>query len=415
MKKALFVLLGIMLISLGFAQELIGLPNPASVYCDGEGYTSRIITAEDGSQSGICVFRDGTFCGQWDYYNGECQPQLISSPTLEECTPNIEGVCSEKYESVCGSDGKTYYNSCFAENNCIEVVSQGACLLAEAAEPELIEQAPTPEPVISTEQPELLVNLPLVSEVKPEVAEKVNALVVKPAELFSPILSEVTNLQVNLAVEEEKVVYKIALPEELSVYKEEGTTEAVLKLETIEQPIELKLVAQKIEIGNEQIVEYNNAMEKGELALVSIQAQSMDLIAYPFEIIAKPNAYKLVFPLELEEQDLAVEVSKDLRIKENILSLVDENGVYDIRVLPPQVYSAVTANEKAVLKTMVLKVEESEAVYELKVEQPFNALWFIPSTAEVDYKVNAGTGEVEMVAPWWTVFGDASALELSLE
>ncbi|MCK4319804.1 DUF333 domain-containing protein [Candidatus Micrarchaeota archaeon] len=414
MKKALFVLLGIMLVSLGFAQEVIGMPNPSSVYCVGEGYTSRIITAEDGSQYGICVFTDGTFCGQWDYYNGECQPQPISSPTLEECTPNIEGVCSELYEPVCGSDEKTYYNSCFAENNCIKVISHGACLVSEVAEPEIIEEAP-PELVVSTEQPELLVNLPLVSEVKPEIAEKVDTLVVKPAEVFSPVLSEITNLQIDLVVEEEKVVYKIALPEELSVYKEEGTTEPVLKLETIEQPVELKLVEQKIEIGNEQIIEYSNAMEKGELALVSTQAQSMDMIAYPFEIVAKPNAYELVFPLELEEQKFAVEVSKDLRIKENILSLVDEEGVYDIKVLPPQIYSAATKNEKAVLKNMALKVEELKAVYELKVEQPFNALWIIPSTAEVDYKISADTGEVEMVAPWWTVFGDSSALELSIE
>jgi putative hemolysin len=50
------------------------MPNPASVYCDQNGNTHEIRTAADGSQSGICVFPDGSTCDEWAYFRGECGP-----------------------------------------------------------------------------------------------------------------------------------------------------------------------------------------------------------------------------------------------------------------------------------------------------------------------------------------------------
>jgi putative hemolysin len=51
------------------------LPNPASAYCEQQGYKLEIRTADDGSQSGICIFPDGNSCDEWAYYRGECGPQ----------------------------------------------------------------------------------------------------------------------------------------------------------------------------------------------------------------------------------------------------------------------------------------------------------------------------------------------------
>jgi putative hemolysin len=48
------------------------MPNPASVYCEQNGNKLEIVTAADGSQSGICVFPDGSSCDEWAYYRGEC-------------------------------------------------------------------------------------------------------------------------------------------------------------------------------------------------------------------------------------------------------------------------------------------------------------------------------------------------------
>jgi putative hemolysin len=50
------------------------IPNPASVYCEQNGNTSEIQTAADGSQSGLCVFPDGSSCDEWAYFRGECGP-----------------------------------------------------------------------------------------------------------------------------------------------------------------------------------------------------------------------------------------------------------------------------------------------------------------------------------------------------
>jgi putative hemolysin len=50
------------------------LPNPASAYCEQHGNKVQIVTAADGSQSGVCVFSDGSTCDEWAYYRGECGP-----------------------------------------------------------------------------------------------------------------------------------------------------------------------------------------------------------------------------------------------------------------------------------------------------------------------------------------------------
>jgi len=48
------------------------MANPASVFCKDKGYQLEIRTAEDGSQSGICVFPDGSQCDEWAFFKGEC-------------------------------------------------------------------------------------------------------------------------------------------------------------------------------------------------------------------------------------------------------------------------------------------------------------------------------------------------------
>lgn len=50
------------------------LPNPAAQYCQDQGHKYEIRTASDGSQSGVCIFADGSECDEWAYYRGECGP-----------------------------------------------------------------------------------------------------------------------------------------------------------------------------------------------------------------------------------------------------------------------------------------------------------------------------------------------------
>ncbi len=70
------------------------IPNPASVYCEQNGYTLEIVTTNDGSQSGVCVFPDGSSCDEWAYLRGECGPAAQTSPTpalIVEATTEASG------------------------------------------------------------------------------------------------------------------------------------------------------------------------------------------------------------------------------------------------------------------------------------------------------------------------------------
>ena len=83
----------------------VNMPNPASVYCQQNGNKLGIQMASDGSQSGICVFPDGSTCDEWAYFRGECSPgaQASSTPaiaveaTIEANGGNSDGNASGGY------------------------------------------------------------------------------------------------------------------------------------------------------------------------------------------------------------------------------------------------------------------------------------------------------------------------------
>jgi putative hemolysin len=58
----------------------VNMPNPASVHCEQNGNKLEIRIAADGSQSGICVFAEGSTCDEWAYFRGECGPTAQQSP-----------------------------------------------------------------------------------------------------------------------------------------------------------------------------------------------------------------------------------------------------------------------------------------------------------------------------------------------
>ena len=92
-RKALFtlsMLIGIALVAAcspaqSASTPVPNMPNPAAVYCEQQGGKSGIVTAADGSQSGRCVFPDGSQCDEWAYFRGECKSGdslVIPSPTV---------------------------------------------------------------------------------------------------------------------------------------------------------------------------------------------------------------------------------------------------------------------------------------------------------------------------------------------
>ena len=64
------------------------LPNPASAFCEQQGYKLEIRTAPDGSQSGVCIFTNGSECDEWAYFRGECLPAIMETPTTSPESDN---------------------------------------------------------------------------------------------------------------------------------------------------------------------------------------------------------------------------------------------------------------------------------------------------------------------------------------
>jgi putative hemolysin len=51
----------------------VGLPNPASKFCEDSGYILELRTDANGT-AGYCIFPDGSECEEWAFFRGECAP-----------------------------------------------------------------------------------------------------------------------------------------------------------------------------------------------------------------------------------------------------------------------------------------------------------------------------------------------------
>jgi putative hemolysin len=84
-----------------------GMPNPASVYCEQQGFKVEIRTAADGNQAGFCLFPDGSECDEWTYFRGECTPASstgsMPNPASAYCVE--QGYKSEIRTAADGSQG----------------------------------------------------------------------------------------------------------------------------------------------------------------------------------------------------------------------------------------------------------------------------------------------------------------------
>ncbi len=55
----------------GTFESPLGLPNPASQFCEEQGYRLEM-REETGGTVGYCIFPDGNECEEWAFYRGEC-------------------------------------------------------------------------------------------------------------------------------------------------------------------------------------------------------------------------------------------------------------------------------------------------------------------------------------------------------
>ncbi len=74
------------------------IANPASKFCKEQGGTLEIRTLDDGGQYGVCVFKNGIECEEWDLFSGRC-----SKDGADFCGQSTYGKCSNS--SDCMTDG----------------------------------------------------------------------------------------------------------------------------------------------------------------------------------------------------------------------------------------------------------------------------------------------------------------------
>ncbi|WP_305405198.1 DUF333 domain-containing protein [Photobacterium leiognathi] len=54
-------------------QPTANMANPAATYCVEHGGNYQITTNKDGSQAGVCHFKNGSQCDGWEYLRGQCK------------------------------------------------------------------------------------------------------------------------------------------------------------------------------------------------------------------------------------------------------------------------------------------------------------------------------------------------------
>ncbi len=86
----------------GEEDPFIGIPNPASFYCQEMGYELELRETDQGTE-GICVFPDNTECEEWEFLSGSCS---VEWTFCQRQGYNIQagedtGICSFPDGSAC--------------------------------------------------------------------------------------------------------------------------------------------------------------------------------------------------------------------------------------------------------------------------------------------------------------------------
>jgi len=102
------------------------LVNPSATYCVEQGNSYIIKTAEDGSQSGICILEDGTACDGWAYFRKECGvDDDTTAPDRQEGGATGAGAAA----TDCTADSNCVPAECCHPTTCINSESKGVCNL----------------------------------------------------------------------------------------------------------------------------------------------------------------------------------------------------------------------------------------------------------------------------------------------
>lgn len=77
------------------------IANPAAVYCEELGYELSTKTDEEGNEYTVCVFPDGNYCEEWEFFRGECGQEYRKEIECKKAGEEITvGECCEGLKSI---------------------------------------------------------------------------------------------------------------------------------------------------------------------------------------------------------------------------------------------------------------------------------------------------------------------------
>jgi hypothetical protein len=252
----------------------------------------------------------------------------------------------------------------------------------------------------------------------PDVLSAVISLEIKPTEIFTQVLSEATNITVNTTLQNNKVIYFLEAPQGTSTIiknPEEATAEPIFDI-SIDAPVEFKLKNNEMLINNEQSVNYGgikSALSGGAsfpLVVIPVQSTAVSPI-YNLEVKPESNGATMKF-IASNKKEITSTIQSDFKIENKQLYVVENDQQQVLKVLPPEIYSAIENTGGKITSTINLSIENNEPVYNLKVNEPFKLFWVKSMRVDVDYKIGGEGKILKAKRPWYTILGDVASPQL---
>jgi hypothetical protein len=146
-------------------------------------------------------------------------------------------------------------------------------------------------------------------------------------------------------------------------------------------------------------------------AELKIHSAITDGKIHDFKLVAgnESGEFRFIY----KENEVIMPIYSDFKVENQKISLLHNEQVYDLRILPPEIYAAIfspiEAGEKGediTVEDLSLKIVDKKAVYDLKVKEPFKLFWFIPMKINRQYVIDSADSLIiKDKKPWWTIFG----------
>lgn len=123
--------------AIGDSIEIIGMANPASVYCEEQGGVLDMRDGEGGT-AGFCIFEDGSECEEWAFFNSECQMgEIVSGGPSSSTTPPEE--IADWWGVIGSNEQGAQFDDYFERHDLGQIIYFGVESEVSAIEAQLVE------------------------------------------------------------------------------------------------------------------------------------------------------------------------------------------------------------------------------------------------------------------------------------